>query len=62
MECVIRAFRFMGDIWKARVEKAGSGKPGHRAYAIREREKWYGWAEIARSKFGKVAGEQMFVV
>ena len=57
MEWVIGTFRHMGGVWKARAEKMGNEKPGHKAYAARETERWNRWAGIAESKFSKATGK-----
>ena len=44
----------MEGIWKERVEKMGNEKPGHRAYAARETDRWSRWAGIAKVEFAKV--------
>ena len=46
----------MEGIWKARAERMGNDKPGHRAYAVRETDRWDRWAGIAKIEFSKVTG------
>ena len=60
MEWVIRTFRYMGRVWKVRAEKMGNEKPGHRAYAVREMDRWDMWAGIAEIEFLKVTGVKAF--
>ena len=40
MEWVIGSFGYMEGVWKARTSEMGSEKPGHRAYAMREADRW----------------------
>ena len=54
MEWVIGSFRFMEGLWETRAEQMGNEKPGHRAYAMREADRWSRWAEIAKTEFSKV--------
>jgi len=56
MEWVVGTFRYMGKIWETRSRNMGNEKPGHRAYAMRETERWHRWAETANTEFGKVLG------
>ena len=56
MEWVIRTFRYMGEIWKGRAKEVGDEKPGHRAYAAKEIERWNRWAGVAENEFAKVMG------
>ena len=56
MEWVIGTFKYMGGLWEARVKKMGNDKPGHRAYAARETERWNRWAGVAQIEFTKVTG------
>ena len=60
MEWVIGTFSHMGKIWKTRSENIGNKKPGHRAYAARETERWHRWAETAKTEFVQVLGEETF--
>ena len=60
MEWVIETFRYMEGIWKARAERMGNDKPGHRAYAVRETDRWDRWAGIAKSEFAKVTEMKVF--
>jgi len=53
---VIATFRHMAGVWEERAGKMGSVKPGHRAYALRETERWNRWAGIAQIEFAKVTG------
>ena len=50
----------MGRVWKVRAEKMGNEKPGHRAYAVREMDRWDRWAGIAEIEFLKVTGVKAF--
>jgi len=61
MEWVIRTFRYMERGWRRRGEESGDNKPGHKAYAAKEEDRWNGWAEIAKVEFNKVTGEKKFV-
>ena len=56
MEWVIGTFKYMEEVWKVRAEKMGDEKPGHRAYAARETDRWNRWAVIAGAEFVKVMG------
>ena len=58
---MIRTFRYMGGVWKVRAEKMGNEKPGHRAYAARETDRWNRWAGIAEIEFAKVTGDNNFL-
>ena len=60
MEWVIRTFRYMGRVWKVRAEKMGNEKPGHRAYAVREMDRWDRWAGIAETEPLEVTGVKAF--
>ena len=60
MEWVIGSFRYMGGLWKERAEKMGNEKSGHRAYAMRETERWNRWAGIAKTEFSQVTGKEAF--
>ena len=62
MEWVIETFRYMGGVWKVRGEKVGNDKPGHRAYAARETDRWDRWAEIAKNEFAKATEVKTFPV
>ena len=44
----------MGGLWETRAKKAGNGKLGHRAYAMRETDRWNRWAQVAKTEFAKV--------
>jgi len=46
----------MAGVWEERAGEMGSIKPGHRAYALRETERWNRWAGIAQIEFTKVTG------
>ena len=59
---MIRTFRYMGGVWKVRAEKMGNEKPGHRAYAARETDRWNRWAGIAKIEFIKVTGMKAFIM
>ena len=52
----------MGGVWKVRAEKMGNEKPGHRAYAARETDRWNRWAGIAKIEFIKVTGVKAFIM
>jgi hypothetical protein len=54
MEWVAGTFKHMGRLWKRRGEQMGNEKPGHKAYAAREAERWDGWAGTANTEFAKV--------
>ena len=56
MEWVIGTFRYMEGLWKTRVKIE---KPGHRAYAARETDRWNRWAIIAATEFAKVTGKNL---
>jgi hypothetical protein len=62
MEWVIGTFRYMGEVWRVRAGKMGNEKPGHRAYAARETERWNRWAGIAKTEFAKVTGVKAFLM
>lgn len=62
MEWVTGSFGHMEEVWKARALKMGGQKPGHRAYAGREADRWKRWREIAKSEFMKVAGVNAFSI
>lgn len=44
----------MGELWETRAKKVGNERPGHRAYAARETDRWNRWVEVAKTEFGKV--------
>ena len=50
----------MESIWETRGKNIESGKLGHKAYAAKETDRWYRWAEIAKKEFAKVLGEDTF--
>lgn len=54
MKWVIGTFRYMGELWETRAKKVGNERPGHRAYAARETDRWNRWVEVAKTEFGKV--------
>jgi len=58
MEWVIGTFRYMRGVWEMRAKKMENEKPGHRAYAAREVDRWDRWAEIAKTEFAKVTGQE----
>jgi len=60
MEWVIGTFMHMGKVWEMRAKNVGDGKPGHRAYAMRETDRWHRWAETAKTEFAKVLGVETF--
>lgn len=59
---MIRTFRHMEEVWGVRVKKMGSDRPGHRAYAARETERWNRWAGIAQMEFAKVTEVKSFLL
>jgi hypothetical protein len=59
MEWAIGTFRYMGEIWKTRGRSMGKERPGHKAYAAKETERWNRWAETAKTEFAKVLGEEV---
>jgi hypothetical protein len=62
MEWVIGTFGYMRALWEVRVKKMGSEKPGHRAYAARETDRWDKWTGIAKMEFAKVTGMKQFQI
>ena len=60
MSWVVRTFGYMREVWEARAKNVGGDKPGHKAYAIREAERWERWAETARAEFAKVLDIKTF--
>lgn len=62
MEWAIRTFRYMGGVWEIRAEKMGKEKPGHKAYAARETDRWKRWAGVAKTEFARVTGMEMFAM
>jgi len=62
MEWVIGTFMHMGEVWETRAKSMGGEKPGHRAYAAGETDRWNRWAETARTEFTKVVGEGTFTM
>jgi hypothetical protein len=62
MEWVVGTFKYMGGIWEARGGKMGNERPGHRAYAARETDRWHKWANTARDEFTKALGGEAFPV
>ena len=60
MEWVIGTFRYMGKVWEARAKSIGNEKLGHKAYALRETDRWHRWAEIASTEFAKVLKLETF--
>jgi len=52
----------MEEVWGVRVKKMGSDRPGHRAYAARETERWNRWAGIAQMEFAKVTEVKSFLL
>lgn len=62
MEWVLGSFSWMEEIWNARALEMGDQKPGHRAFARRETDRWKRWKGIARAEFMKVAEGKTFLV
>lgn len=57
MEWVIGSFNYMERNWKERVLRMEKEeKPGHKAYAAREVDRWNRWAKIAGAEFAKATG------
>ena len=50
---MVRTFGYKREVWEARARNMGDEKLGHKAYAIREAERWKRWAETARVEFAK---------
>lgn len=50
---MIGSFGYMEEVWKARASEMGDQKPGHKAYAKREADRWKRWKEIAKAEFMK---------
>ena len=46
-------FGYMRETWEVRARNMGDKKQGHKAYAMREAEKWQRWAETAIVEFAK---------
>jgi hypothetical protein len=61
MECVIRTFKHMEELWERRAEKMEGGKLGHKAYAARETDRWKRWVDVAEEEFSGVTGRQAFL-
>ena len=61
MGWVIETFKYMERSWRVRGKQSGNNKPGHRAYAAKEEDRWSRWAEIAKAEFNRVTGEKEFV-
>jgi hypothetical protein len=62
MGWVIGTFKHMGEIWETRGKSVGNKKPGHRAYAAREKDRWNRWGEMAKTEFVKVLGKETFLM
>ena len=45
----------MRETWEVRARNMGNEKLGHKAYAMREAERWKEWAKIARAEFAEAA-------
>jgi hypothetical protein len=60
MDWVVRTFGYMREVWEVRARNMGSEKPGHKAYATREAERWQRWAETARAEFAMVLDVKTF--
>ena len=56
MDWVIRTFGYMRKVWETRARDMGGEKPGHKAYAMREAERWQRWIETAKAEFSKTLG------
>jgi len=50
----------MEGVWKIRAERMSGEKPGHRAYAAREMDRWNRWEQVAKFEFSKATGNQSF--
>ena len=59
---MIGTFRHMEEDWGTRAKNMGNGKLGHRAYAIREMDRWHRWGEIAKTEFAKVLELETFPI
>jgi hypothetical protein len=53
MSLVVNTFGYMRELWEARARNMGNDKLGHKAYAMREAERWERWGETARAEFAK---------
>ena len=62
MEWVIGTFKYMEGVWKVRAGKMGDEKPGHRAYAARETDRWNRWIGIAKTEFAKATEVEAFLL
>ena len=54
MDWVVTTFGYMKEVWEVRAKDVEDEKPGHKAYAKREAERWQRWAETARAEFADV--------
>lgn len=62
MEWVVGTFRYMEKVWETRAKNIGDEKLGHRAYAMRETDRWHKWTEIAKTEFAKVLELKTFPI
>jgi hypothetical protein len=62
MDWVVGTFAYMRKVWEARAGNMGDEKAGHKAYAMREAERWQRWAETASAEFAKVVNVKSFLV
>jgi len=60
MEWVIGTFEYMRGVWEKRAQKVGIEKLGHKAYGLREMDRWHRWAEVAKTEFAKVLEVKSF--
>ena len=60
MEWVVMTFGYMREVWEVRAKNMAGEKPGHKAYAMREAERWQRWAETARTEFAKALDMETF--
>ena len=59
---MVKTFEYERKVWEVRARNMGYEKLGHKAYAIREAERWQRWAETARAEFAKVLDMRTFPV
>ena len=62
MDWVVTTFGYMREVWEVRAESVGDEKPGHKAYGMREAERWKRWTETAKAEFAKTLGVRSFPV
>ena len=60
MNCVVRTFGYMREVWEGRARNIGGDKQGHKAYAKREAERWQRWEETAKIEFAQVLDIRTF--